>query len=80
MIAVHGWHASRAGKHRCPGSVVSKLPEFFACGKVQATERVPHLIIPVEEVNLAVCDNRAAETFTHRNGPGNRRTIRGPGA
>ena len=80
MIAVHGWHASGAGKHRRPGSVVSKLPEFFACGKVQTTQHIPHLIIPVEEVNLAICDNRAAETLSHRNRPENRRTICGPGA
>ena len=58
MIAVQDRYTSRAGKHNTSGSVIGKIPEFLAIGEVQTPQVVTHLVIPVEQVHLAVFDNR----------------------
>jgi hypothetical protein len=69
MIAVHDRHAARAGKHHRSGSVIGKTPEFLAIGEVQAPQVIPYLIIPVEQVHLAVFDDRTTIAYTNRNSP-----------
>jgi hypothetical protein len=48
MVAVNRWYTSRAGKHNRSGSVVCKIPEFFAIGKVKTSKIITNLVIPVE--------------------------------
>ena len=69
VIAVNDRYASRAWKRNTPGSVVCRIPEFLAVGKVKTPKVITYLVIPVEQVHLAVFDNRSAVTSANSNGP-----------
>jgi len=62
VIAVDGRYASRAGKRNTPGSVVGEIPEFLAIGKVKTPEVITDFVIAIEEIDLAVFDNRSGIT------------------
>ena len=69
MIAVNGRDTSGAGKHRRSESVIGVFPGGLASGKIKAPEAITHRIIPIEQVNVAVFDDRTSITSANRNGP-----------
>jgi hypothetical protein len=61
MIVINDGYASRARMLNGTGGIISKIPEFGAVGKVKTPKIVAHPIVPVEQIDLAVFDNRAAK-------------------
>jgi len=69
MVAVNGRHAARARKHDRSGGVIGEVPEFLAVGQIETPEVIAHLIISVEQIDLAVFDDGSAEASANTNSP-----------
>jgi hypothetical protein len=69
LVTVDGRYASRARETDRPGSVIGKTPEFFATGEVEAPKVIAYLIVPVEQIDLAVLDDRSAVPPANSNSP-----------
>jgi hypothetical protein len=69
VIAVNGRYTSRAGEADRPGSIIGDIPEFFATGKVETTKVIAYLIVPVEQIDLAVLDDRSTVSPANSNDP-----------
>jgi hypothetical protein len=59
VVAVDGRYAARAGKRNASGSIVGETPQFFPVGKVKAPQIVADAVIPIQQIDLAVFDNRS---------------------
>ena len=79
-IAIHRRGRPRSGKHELAGRVIRETPELLAAGQVEDPELVPDLLIPVEQIDLAVADRRTAETQADRHRPKHCRTFLWPGS
>ena len=54
VLTVHGRRGPRSSKTETPRRAVRKCPEFLAAGQLEHAQRVPDLLVPVEQIDLAV--------------------------
>ena len=80
VLTVHGRRGPRSSKGETPRRAVRKCPEFLAAGQLEHAQRVPDLLVPVEQIDLAVADGGAAEAGAQRHGPQHRRACVRPDA
>jgi hypothetical protein len=69
VIPINGRHTARAGETNGPGRIIGEIPEFLATGKVKTAKAGAYLIVPVEQIELAVLDNRSSVSPPNRDSP-----------
>jgi hypothetical protein len=77
-IAVHSRHPARPGEHHGSRSVIREVPEFLTTREIEAPQAFARLIVPIEQVDLAIFHDWPGIAPIQGNGPQDLRAVSRP--